>query len=555
MVRRLFLVVLATAFALTVDAAKLGRCEPSGIHLASGNEDDEMVVGWMTLEETKSVVEYQHVSPSARVRRAVGASRVFVDGGPERLVRHLHFVTLRGLEPGARYAYRVGDGSPEKMDSPPSLRRSFRFRSESRTDPSSRGDPSPRWSPGFEFRAKRTREQIAAGPPLTFIALCDAGHLDSAPVVSAIASEIETNLPDAVLHCGDLAYDLDTSDGRNGDAWMRDIEPIAARVPYMVSAGNHERAYNFSHYRARFATPGEGVRSENHYYSFDLGPAHVVTYNAEAFFWPQYFDAAYVDSMRAWLDDDLRAANANREVTPWIILHSHRPMYCVRAEDPDRAPARNNAQLRGRCGWEQEAARLGVMTSCDGDAYAAAGCSAAKIAVPEENARGPSLEVPKVGKKAEPARVEQLLYQHGVDVAFFGHVHDYERYYPVYDEVTVNGTSVTFDRYVQPRATVHVTTGSGGNKEMKTPKGGGSIPGGRCIDSAPWCAFQSGHAPKIGQVADFTYSRVVVRDATTLEWTQMRATGGGDATPIDRFVVEAPTHGSFERFVDDVASS
>ena len=130
MVRRLFLVVLATAFALTVDAAKLGRREPSGIHLAFGNEDDEMVVGRMTLEETKPVVEYQHVSPSARVRRAVGASRVFVDGGPERLVRHLHFVTLRGLEPGARYAYRVGDGSPEKMDSPPSLLRSFRFRSE-----------------------------------------------------------------------------------------------------------------------------------------------------------------------------------------------------------------------------------------------------------------------------------------------------------------------------------------------------------------------------------------------------------------------------------------
>ena len=119
MVRRLFLVVLATAFALTVDAAKLGRHDPSGIHLAFGNEDDEMVVGWMTLEETKPVVEYQHVSPSARVRRAVGASRVFVDGGPERLVRHLHFVTLRGLEPGARYAYRVGDGSPETMDSPP----------------------------------------------------------------------------------------------------------------------------------------------------------------------------------------------------------------------------------------------------------------------------------------------------------------------------------------------------------------------------------------------------------------------------------------------------
>jgi hypothetical protein len=548
MVRRLLLVALATAFALAVDAAIHGRHEPQGVHLSLGTGSDEIVVGWMTWEdETKrSVVEYELVG-SARVRRAVGASRVFVDGGPERLVRRLHFVTLRGLEPGARYAYRVGDGSP-----PSFLPFRFRFGSRSRTQPSSRDDPSPRWSPRFEFRARRSRAQIAAGPPLTFIALCDAGHLDSAPVLSAIASEIEANLPDAVLHCGDLAYDLDTSDGRNGDAWMRDVEPIAARVPYMVSAGNHERAYNFSHYRARFATPGEGVRSENHYYSFDLGPAHVVTYNAEAFFWPRYFDAAYVDRMRAWLDDDLRAATANREATPWLILHAHRPMYCVRADDADRAPARKHPQLRGRCGWEQEAARLGVMISCEGDAYAAAGCAPSKVAVPEKAERVSPLDGEKY---EEPARVEELLYRHGVDVAFFGHVHDYERYYPVYDEVTVNGTSVTFDRYVQPRATVHVTTGSGGNKEMKKPRGGGSIPRGRCVDSAPWCAFQSGHAPQKGQVADFTYSRVVVRDATTLEWTQMSATGGGDATPIDRFVVEARTHGSFERFVDDVASS
>ena len=42
---------------------------------------------------------------------------------------------------------------------------------------------------------------------------------------------------DLLLHCGDLAYDMDTSNGRNGDAFMADIQPIAAYLPYMVSAG------------------------------------------------------------------------------------------------------------------------------------------------------------------------------------------------------------------------------------------------------------------------------------------------------------------------------
>jgi hypothetical protein len=30
---------------------------------------------------------------------------------------------------------------------------------------------------------------------------------------------------------------------------MERIEPIAAYVPYMTCPGNHEIAYNFSHYR------------------------------------------------------------------------------------------------------------------------------------------------------------------------------------------------------------------------------------------------------------------------------------------------------------------
>jgi len=36
---------------------------------------------------------------------------------------------------------------------------------------------------------------------------------------------------------------------------MRQIEPAAAYAPYMVVVGNHEYAYNFSHYVNRFTMP------------------------------------------------------------------------------------------------------------------------------------------------------------------------------------------------------------------------------------------------------------------------------------------------------------
>ena len=120
-----------------------------------------------------------------------------------------------------------------------------------------------------------------------------------------------------------------------------------------------------------------------------------------------------------------------------------------------------------------------------------------------------------------------------MDLYLAGHVHDYERYFPAFDERVVNGTDVTLERYVNPGATVHVTSGSGGNPEMwtnamynRTNGAGRKIPRGTCSHRAPWCAFQSGFAPKRtgeGYAYDFTYSRITVHDDRTLEWEQVSA--------------------------------
>ena len=60
---------------------------------------------------------------------------------------------------------------------------------------------------------------------------------------------------DMILHIGDFAYDMFNENGERGDEFMRQIEPIAAYVPYMTCPGNHEYAYNFSHYKFRFTMP------------------------------------------------------------------------------------------------------------------------------------------------------------------------------------------------------------------------------------------------------------------------------------------------------------
>ena len=42
---------------------------------------------------------------------------------------------------------------------------------------------------------------------------------------------------DMMLHTGDFAYDFDSDGGAVGHQFMRNIEQVAAHVPYMVSIG------------------------------------------------------------------------------------------------------------------------------------------------------------------------------------------------------------------------------------------------------------------------------------------------------------------------------
>jgi hypothetical protein len=54
--------------------------------------------------------------------------------------------------------------------------------------------------------------------------------------------------------------------------------------------------------------------------------------------------------------------------------------------------------------------------------------------------------------------LEDIFYKHGVDLEFYGHEHNYYRLYPLYNNQVFNGTKT--DPYVNPRAPIHIVTGS-----------------------------------------------------------------------------------------------
>jgi hypothetical protein len=66
----------------------------------------------------------------------------------------------------------------------------------------------------------------------------------------------------------------------------------------------------------RFHSPSNG--NGLFWYSFDIGPIHVVYFSTE-------HDFRRSSVQYAWLEQDLRSVNRSR--TPWLIVGEHRPMY------------------------------------------------------------------------------------------------------------------------------------------------------------------------------------------------------------------------------------
>ncbi|XP_065882437.1 acid phosphatase type 7-like [Dysidea avara] len=201
------------------------------------------------------------------------------------------------------------------------------------------------------------------------------------------------------------------SGGKVGDDFMNEIQDIATKVPYMTAPGNHEKAYNFSHYINRFAMPGGQA---NYYYSWDVGNAHFILFSTEVYFYFNY-GPELVRYQYEWLEKDLKEVNSRKD-RPWIITGAHRPMYCSTVDVDD-------------CNHREGTVRTGH---------------------PFFHEYG----------------LEKLFYDYGVDIELWAHEHEYQRMWPVYNRTVYNGSDS--EPYVDPKAPVHVITGSAGYREGRT---------------------------------------------------------------------------------------
>lgn len=362
-----------------------------------------------------------------------------MDPGTLHHTQYIHTVIFTGLIPGQIYVYRVGT-SPESV-----------------------------WSDQFTFHAMKDGTDWSPS-----VALYGDFGFSNHQSLQRLSIDKEKNMYDAILHVGDLAYDMDSDNGYVGDKFMNMIQPLAAELPYMTCPGNHENAYNFTHYKARFNMPTD-MNGDNMFYSFNMGPVHFISLSTEHYFFLQY-GVTQILRQYYWLIEDLEEATKpeNRKLRPWIITMGHRPMYCSNTDKDD-------------CTKWHSIVRDGIPI------------------------------IHKFG-------LEKIFYEHGVDLMFWAHEHSYERLWPTFDDKVYNGSLK--EPYTNPRAPVHIITGSAGCQEDHDS----FIP-----DPRGWSAFRSD---------DYGYTRMKVFNSTHLYLEQV--SDDKDGAVIDSLMIIKDSHGPYK---------
>ena len=291
----------------------------------------------------------------------------------------LHQALVKGLTPGTQYYYRVGfgDSGPTMVDS-------------------RGGDMDPAvggWSDIISFTAfpPDHREPIWA-------VFGDMGATTDefrgvAPSIPVLQQDQADDMYDGVIHAGDYAYDMAPYGGRVGDRFMNLVQPFASRVPYMAGIGNHESGgSNRKHFSMRFAgmqyaglasnasNAGNTENGDQLWFSWDAGLVHWIAINTELWNCPHMAPGGNTESFWSSVWNPKTNRSLVDEFMPWL--------------EADLAKANAN---RESVPWIVGFAHKGWYMQ------------------PEVNF----------------SMIDDALHRGGVDLFFGGHIHVYQRFFPL----------------------------------------------------------------------------------------------------------------------------
>lgn len=205
---------------------------------------------------------------------------------------------------------------------------------------------------------------------------------------------------DAIIHVGDMAYNLDDDNGVVGDTYMRQLLNITSITPYITLPGNHESGRDYINYRTRFG--------QTMYYTKETPHAIFIFTHTSLYFTNGVPNTVVTPEMAAhtmWLNQTLSEKHSEDK---WVIVFGHHPIYC---------------------------SAISTGPSCTG---------------------GSKDQTLIMRNTFEP-----LFKARRVHMYVTAHVHAYERLWPTYDGQVLNFT-FTNNTYIDSPSYIHVCTGAAG---------------------------------------------------------------------------------------------
>jgi hypothetical protein len=211
--------------------------EPTHIHTAYGDGINQMYVSYLTSSSqyipqcqyglSRKSLSFRQSGTTTTYKASdmcegiadIIAPQFFIDPG------YMHTILLKGLRPSTTYYYLVG------------------------TDEHG-------WSDVYSFTNRPANE----GEDVYIIAYGDMGVENFAPgaqsTINRITARVKSTRVTCLLHIGDISYARGA--GALWDGFMNQIQPIAARIPYMVGIGNHEYGHVQGGDKDPSGAPGPG---------------------------------------------------------------------------------------------------------------------------------------------------------------------------------------------------------------------------------------------------------------------------------------------------------
>eukprot|EP01133_Synstelium_polycarpum_P012931 gene12931-15198_t len=334
---------------------------------ACGDKEGEITSPLKTTEEADKM----HLS--------VGTSRTY-----HPYQAYIHSVVLTSLLRSHKYCYCVG-GHTIHTDN----------------------DYATSWSAWREIDTVPTADQ-----PVVFAAFADSGTYGNVfQVMEALHADTDITM---VVHAGDLSYGLNES---TWDLFGNIIEPLASVRPYMVIPGNWDvKPAAVQAFTQRYPMPlayplpttkleqldssaasassvplFKTVTQYNLFYSFDYSHVYMIMLSSY-----DPYDESSVQYQ--WLVKQLKFADSNRHIYPWIVVCAHSPMYS-----------------------------------------SSTGHGGSDLAFRE--------------------KIEPLLEKYSVNLVISGHDHGYERSYPVINDRVLNSDRASYN---SDDGTIHILAGTGG---------------------------------------------------------------------------------------------